>query len=101
MKNIVFLLPAFISINYNKEKNSFKDLVVEYGIFCCVINLLVLLALIIVGRANESLEGSDSFKFYFLYLIASVVIAYCLPRIINYCKKNFSFKMKRVTNEKE
>lgn len=100
MKSIIFLLPAFISINYGKEKKSINEMLIEYGVYCCAINLLMLLVLIMIGRAKESLSDSGSIKFCFLYLASSMIIAYCLPRIFNYCKNNFDFKVKRVKNEK-
>ena len=50
MKSIIFLLPAFISINYGKEKKSINEMLIEYGVYCCAINLLMLLMLIMIGR---------------------------------------------------
>ena len=101
MKFVCFLLPAFISVYYLKKNGKdIGELVIDYGIYCTIINLLVLLLLMIAGRMDESLDDSVSIRFYFLYLIASMFLAYCLPRISNYCKNNFSFNVKRVKNEK-
>lgn len=102
MKYICFLIPALISLDYSKKNRKEPvELILEYGKYCALVNILVLLILMFMGKGKQLLDEHFTITFYCFYLLVGLFLAFCLPRIFDYCSKNMSFKVKRVNNEKK
>ncbi len=98
MRFICLFLPAVFAANYELKGNedNFKKLLV-YSRYCIIINFILLIALVIAGRGSTHFEDMCTVNYYILYLFLSCVLAFFIPRIVEYCRNNFSFKMKRNT----
>lgn len=98
MKYICLLLPAFLAADYEiDEKDSFYKKLVIYSKYCVYINFIMSLVLIILGKATVYFDNLLTIKFYTIYLLVGIVTAKVLPRTIEFCKKNFSIKIRRET----
>ena len=96
MKYICYFLPALLAADkeVTDKKNYYQTLVI-YSKYCIYINGLTLLFLIILKKSKDSVEGYHTVLYYLIYLILGITLSIILPRVLNYCRKNFSIKIKR------
>ena len=96
MRFICMFLPALFAANYELKGNedNYKKLLI-YSKYCIIINFIVLISLIIVGRGNIHFDDMRTVSFYVLYLLLSCVLAFFIPRVVVFCKDNFNVSIKR------
>ena len=96
MRFICLFLPALFAAKYEiKENDDLYKKMIIYSKYCILINFVMLIGLIIVGRGTTHFEDMCTVNYYVLYLVLSCVLSFFMPRIIVYCSDNFKFSIKR------
>ncbi len=96
MRFICMFLPALFAANYELKGNedNLKKLLV-YSKYCIIINFIILIGLIIVGRGSIHFEDMRTVNFYVLYILLSCILSFFIPRVVVFCKDNFNISIKR------
>ena len=97
MQIICLFFPAFVALKKAVDKKDrIIDIITKYAIYNAFVNLITLL-IIKVFRNADYVIGSGSFTvpFSINYLAVSIVIAFILPRIVLYMKKNVEISVGR------
>ena len=96
MRIVCLFLPAFLATEkeLKGKENLFYKMVV-YSKYCVMINLLMLLILLLLGKGSLHFNDLCTVQYYVFYLFISFVIAEILPSILLYCRKNIKISIKR------
>ena len=96
MRFICMFLPALFAANYEIKGNedNYKKILI-YSKYCIIINFIILIGLVIAKRGSIHFEDMRTVNFYVLYLLLSCILAFFVPRVVVFCKDNFSFSIKR------
>jgi len=96
MRFICLFVPAILACKQElKDKEDVFEKVVVYSKYLVYINFIMLLFLFIINKGSLHFEDLKTVQFYIVYLFGSFVLAQVLPKMILYCRENFSIKIKR------
>ena len=96
MRFICLFLPALFAAKYEiKENDDLYKKITVYSKYCILINFVMLLLLLVMGRGTTHFEDMCTVNYYVLYLVFSNILAFFIPRILVYCSNNFKFNIKR------
>lgn len=96
MRFICMFLPAFLAVKQEvKEKDFLDKKIYIYVKYCLLINFIMLIFLIIMGRGSIHFEDMCTVKYYLLYLGIGILMGYFFPKVFQYCRDNFKIQVKR------
>lgn len=94
---ICLFFPGLIALSYAvNEKDKFYKIISEYAKYTILINLLLLVCLMVLMDPHYLVnEYLFTIRFSVIYLISGSILAFILPRIIGYLKKNINISLSR------
>lgn len=92
---ICYLMPSFISLGiYNsKEKTELRKLIIHYGIYCVINNLLTLLVFYAMNIQNTVVIDFNVLQFAFKYLFGSMIFSIITPYMVKIITTNIEIKV--------
>ncbi len=97
------LFPGFISVYINSRRcdSNIKQEFFKYPLYVLLINIITLSIVYIYARGNEvSLDYNfGTLGFCLKYLIISTIIAYSLPYIVEFYRKNIKIELEYVKKD--
>lgn len=99
MQLICLFFPAFISLKkVVDKKDRIIDIIIKYATYNVFVNLITIY-LFRVLKGENYVINSDVFteSFSVAYLLISSIVAYIIPRIALYMKKNIKIEIERET----
>ena len=96
MRFICLFLPAVLAVKQETtEKDNYYRIAVVYSKYCLIINFIMLLLLLFMGRGRIHFDDMRTVNYYILYIFFSFILAQLLPKVFAYCKKNIKIRVKR------
>lgn len=99
---ICYLMPSFISLGIynNKKKQELRQLVIHYGMYCVINNLLTLLAFYALNTQNTVIIDFNVLQFAFKYLFVAMIFSILTPYIVKIITANIEIKLELKKIEK-
>ena len=99
MQLICLFFPAFISLKkVVDKKDKVIDIVIKYAIYNVFLNLITIYIFRVLKGENYVINNNIfTESFSLAYLLISIIVAYIIPRIALYMKKNVKIEIEKET----
>ena len=99
MQIICLFFPTFISLKkVVDKKDRVIDIIIKYGVYNVFINLITIYIFKVLKGANYVINSNVfTESFSVAYLLISTIVAFIIPRIALYMKKNIKIEIERET----
>ena len=99
---VCYIMPAFISLSIHKKitkETNNTNLIMRYGIYCTLINLLTLFVAVIRHLKDPYTFNMITVTFCFKYLAIATLFAFIMPYVVKIIIKNVEIDVEVKKNE--